>query len=158
MSGIAASGIRQITTIENEYPFLAYVEEAGGPTGLGARGELAVFVSGFPTPALVEFFVGVVRRSPAVRFRHWGDADVGGIRIWLVLREALGCPIPLYRTTAEWLETEASSERTTAFLSKDELRSLDSLRARVRALEADDVVFLIDAMQKHGVKIEQERV
>ncbi len=158
VGGIAASGITQITTIENEYPFLAYVEEAGGPAGLGARGELAVFVSGFPTPALVEFLVGVVRRSPAVRFRHWGDADVGGIRIWLLLREALGYPIALYRTTADWLETEASSERTTAFLSKDELRSLDSLRGRVRALKADDVVALIDAMQKHRIKIEQERV
>jgi len=158
VSGIAASGITQVTTIENEYPFLAYVEEAGGPAGLGARGELAVFVSGFPTPALVEFLAGVVRRSPSVRFRHWGDADVGGIRIWLVLREALACPVALYRTTAEWLDTEASSERTTAFLSKDELRGLDSLRARVRALDANDVVVLIDAMQKHGVKIEQERV
>jgi Wadjet anti plasmid transformation system JetA-like protein len=158
VSGIAASGITLITTIENEYPFIAYVEEAGGPTGLGARGELAVFVSGFPTPAIVEFLVGVVRQSPAVLFRHWGDADVGGIRIWLLLREALGCPIALYRTTGDWVEREANSGRTTALLSKDELRTLNSLRARVRALDADDVLVLIDALQKHGIKIEQERV
>ena len=49
VDGLVSAGIQQVTTIENEYPFLSYVEEAGGPAGLASRGEVAVFTAGFPT-------------------------------------------------------------------------------------------------------------
>ena len=65
----------QITTVENEFPFLAYVEEAGGPTGLGDRDEIAVYVAGFPAPVLIDTLAAIAARKPGLRFQHWGDAD-----------------------------------------------------------------------------------
>jgi Wadjet anti plasmid transformation system JetA-like protein len=88
-----------VTTIENAYPFLSYIEEADGPAGLAARGEVAVYTAGFPTPRLV---TALVQKSNAV-FQHWGDADVGGLRIWYFLRSRLGYPLMLLRTTARWV-------------------------------------------------------
>lgn len=55
---VLAAGVTQVTTIENEFPFLSYVAESGGPTGLGAAGEIAVYTAGFPAPALVASAVG----------------------------------------------------------------------------------------------------
>jgi hypothetical protein len=49
-SSAVVAGVSSITTIENEFPFLAYVEEAGGPTELAKRRELVVYVAGFPGP------------------------------------------------------------------------------------------------------------
>src|SRR5208337_60807 len=37
---------------------------------------------------------------------HWGDADVGGLRIWWFLRCRLQRPVSLFRTTAAWIESE----------------------------------------------------
>jgi hypothetical protein len=76
------------TTIENEYPFLSYVEEAGGPCNLGVRGEVAVYTVGFPTPGLMAALAELGGRIGDVEFRHWGDADVGGRRIWWFLSGA----------------------------------------------------------------------
>ena len=96
-----------MTTIENEYPFLSYREQADGPGGLAARGEVAVYTAGFPTPRLVTALVQLAQKSNAT-FQHWGDADVGGLRIWYFLRSRLGCPLMLLRTTADWVASESS--------------------------------------------------
>jgi Uncharacterized protein conserved in bacteria C-term(DUF2220) len=100
--------VGRITTIENEYPFLSYIEDAGGPAGLTSRDEVAVYTAGFPTPRLVATLASLAARSGAA-FQHWGDADVGGLRIWWFLRSRLACPLTLVRTTAEWVAAEASS-------------------------------------------------
>ena len=65
MDAVVSSGIRCVTTIENEYPFLSYIEQAGGPAGLSRRGEMAVYTAGFPTPRLVAALTDLARRSGA---------------------------------------------------------------------------------------------
>lgn len=158
IDGLVAAGVRQVTTIENEYPFLSYVEESGGPAGLGARGEVAVYTAGFPTPALVDALAGLAERARGVVFRHWGDADVGGIRIWWFLRSRLGRPVELFRTTAEWVETEAARGGGRA-ISAAERRALERLGGELAKVEGEDVVAsreVIAAMLGSGVKLEQE--
>src|SRR5207245_1700663 len=108
VEALVAASVTHITTIENEYPFLSYIEEAGGPAGLASRGEFAVYTAGFPTPRLVTTLTALAARSGAA-FQHWGDADVGGLRIWWFLRSRLASPLTLMRTTAEWVAAEASS-------------------------------------------------
>jgi hypothetical protein len=161
VDGLASSSIEGVTTIENEFPFLAYVEDAGGPEGLGARGEVAVYTAGFPVPVLVESLAEIVRRDPAKRLQHWGDADAGGLRIWWLLRERLDHPIALFRTTPVWLEREARQGGTPLDdVDRAALRRLRKQLVTAPAAGCADVreaVGLIDALLALGVKVEQER-
>ena len=159
IDGLKERGVRLVTTVENEYPFLSYVEESGGPRGLGARNEVAVYVAGFPTPALLAT-LAAIGSVDGVEFRHWGDADVGGLRIWWTLRRAIRRPVGLFRTTSEWVERE--SRRGGTPLGAAERRALRAQAARLRALADDaldvcDAVMLIDALLRLGIKLEQER-
>src|SRR5439155_9714075 len=102
VESLVRARLEVIATVENEYPFLNYVEEAGGPAGVGARGEVVVYTAGFPTPALMSMLARLSERAPSLVFRHWGDADVGGVRIWSLLRSRLGRSVELFRTTPQW--------------------------------------------------------
>lgn len=158
VDAVANSGVRLVTTIENEFPFLSYVEEAGGPRGIGARGELAVYTAGFPTPALIAALAELSRRLGEAEFRHWGDADVGGLRIWWFLRGRLNRPVSLFRTNAEWVESEAS--QGSRRLSTDELDALRRLKSQLNEAEGDDIrsaIELIDKLLELQIRIEQER-
>jgi len=151
-----------MTTIENETPFLAYVEEAGGPAGLGDRGELAVYTAGFPDPTLLDALATIAARKPSVEFRHWGDADLGGLRIWWLIRTRLGCPVALYRTRAEWLEATVARGGAQA-LEDGERAGLARLRRQLEAspwagaADLGDAVELIAMLVRLGRKAEQER-
>jgi hypothetical protein len=158
VAALVNSGVRWITTIENEYPFLSYVEEAGGPQKLGARGEVAVYTAGFPTPALMTALVDLSERVGDANFRHWGDADVGGLRIWWFLRCRLQRPVSLFRTTAQWVESEASQGGRR--FSASEIESLQRLKSQLNAAIGDDIrsaTELIDKMLEIQIRIEQER-
>jgi hypothetical protein len=157
VDGLVAAGVQRVTTIENEYPFLSYIEQAEGPAGLASRGEVAVYTAGFPTPRLVTALAQLARRSHAV-FQHWGDADVGGLRIWYFLRSRLACPLALVRTTAAWVASESVSGGRP--LSSTERHALVRMRQELNEAEGPDVdsaCALIDALLDHGVKLEQER-
>jgi hypothetical protein len=158
IEAVLKSGVRTLTTVENEYPFLSYIEEAGGPIALGARGELVVYTAGFPTPALMNMLALLSRRFDDISFRHWGDADVGGIRIWWLLRQRLGRPIELFRTTADWVEAEIAAGARS--LSGSEKHGLRRLQTDVESASGRDIAGvrdLIDVLLKRGIKLEQER-
>jgi hypothetical protein len=158
VESLADSRVRVITTIENEYPFLSYVEEAGGPRNLGTRGEVAVYTAGFPTPALVGALMALSERAQNAEFRHWGDADVGGLRIWWFLRCRLGRPVSLFRTNAQWLESERP--RGGRRLSASEIEGLQRLKLQLNRVTGEDIESaseLIDKMLEIQIRIEQER-
>lgn len=158
VNAIVDAGVQQVTTIENEYPFLSYVEESGGPEGLGERHEIALYTAGFPTPSLVGTLASLAGRAPGISFRHWGDADVGGIRIWWFLRSRLQRSLGFFRTTAEWVTAEG--KRGGRPLSGAERGALARLKAEIEPVEGDDVAMargVISALLEGGVKLEQER-
>jgi hypothetical protein len=157
VDALVSSGVQCVTTIENEYPFLSYIEQADGPAGLAARGEVAVYTAGFPTPRLVTALTQLARKSKA-EFQHWGDADVGGLRIWCFLRSRLACPLALVRTTAEWVGAESSSGgRPLSSIERHALARIRRELADAEGADVDSVRALIDALLDHGVKLEQER-
>ncbi len=160
VAGIAATEVTTITTIENESPFLAYVEEAGGPLALSRRGELVMYIAGFPTPTVQGALSQLASRRADLRFRHWGDADVGGLRIWWFVRRLVGREVGLYRTTAEWVRTAA--EREAKLLSPAERAALVKIRGELdrepgTPADVQDARELIDALLDLGMKFEQER-
>ncbi len=151
-----------ITTIENEFPYFAYVEDAGGPAGLGARGEIAVYTAGFPTPVLSDALAALARRNPGLRFRHWGDADAGGLRIWWLLRTRLDRPVTLMRTTADWVRDALAAGGGMPLESSDRaaLRRLRTPLTTGPWAAADDVraaLAVLDTLLTLGMKLEQER-
>ncbi len=158
--GVACASPRWITTIENEFPFLSYVLESGGPEALGQRGELVVYTAGFPSEALLQALCEVSHRAPATTFRHWGDADGGGMRIWWFIRCRLGRVVELFRTTAQWLEGEASRGRE---VDSRERRGLQSLAREIMEHPSSSepdlraAQDLIEALLRVGRKVEQER-
>jgi Wadjet anti plasmid transformation system JetA-like protein len=158
IEAVLNSGVQIVTTVENEYPFLSYVEEAGGPVALGRRGELVLYTAGFPTPALANALALLSMRCCSISFRHWGDADVGGVRIWWFLRQRLRRSIELFRTTAAWVEAEMAGGGRR--LSESEKHGLRRLQEELEELSDTDIVGvrqLIDVLLKHGIKLEQER-
>lgn len=160
VAGAAERPTAVLTTIENEYPFLSYVEESGGPRALGERGELVVYTGGFPTPVLSESLARLASRSPDLAFRHWGDADLGGLRIWWHLRGRVARPVSMFRTTATWVHAEAAA-RGRPFPSGERAaleRLLRDFRSRI-ALGPDiqQALELGTAVIASGRKVEQER-
>lgn len=158
IDALVQANVHQVTTIENEYPFLAYVEESGGPSGLGARGEVAVYTGGFPTPSLIGTLEKLVERATHLSWRHWGDADVGGLRIWWFLRSRLQRPISHFRTMPEWISAEAP--RGGKPLSNGERAALIRLRTELETVQGEDIGTakeVIIALLACGVKLEQER-
>jgi Uncharacterized protein conserved in bacteria C-term(DUF2220) len=122
------------------------------------RGELVVYTAGFPTPALMSVLALLGRRSGDISFRHWGDADVGGIRIWWLLRQRLGRSIELFRTTAAWVEGEIAGGGR--LLSGSEKHGLRRLQTEFESASGSDIFGvrdLIGVLLKHGIKLEQER-
>lgn len=153
----AASGVACITTVENEFPFLSYVEEVGGAAGLAHRREMVVYVAGFPAPWLTTLLAEVQQRTGA-RLRHWGDADVGGLLIWRLLRTRVGAPIELFRTIGAWVREQAGLGGQS--LTSRERAALHGLHEDFSARPEPDFVqatALARAILDAGVKLEQER-
>lgn len=162
VEGVVQSGVRRLTTIENEVPFLSYVEERGGPLGLGQDGELVVYTAGFSPPALVQMLADVGRARPELEVRHYGDADLGGLRIWWYLRQRLDRPVLLFRADRAWLEAELAVRAGTP-LGARERAGLERLRrdldrgSQCLAPDVKQVLDLLDGILAHGMKLEQER-
>ena len=118
---------------------------------------MAVYTAGFPTPRLVTALVQLAQKSNAA-FQHWGDADVGGLRIWYFLRSRLGCPLMLLRTTADWVASESSfGGRPLSPLERHALARMRQELADTEGADVDSARALIDSLLEHGVKLEQER-
>ena len=156
--GVGRSGLRVVTTVENEFPFHEYVRQREGPAGLRSEGELVVYVGGFPPPYVLDFLAGLVAAEPAATFRHWGDADVGGVSIWWLIRERLNRPVHLFRTTAVWIDS--ATEQTSRLLTPADRAALVRLRARLTGeTNAPDLIearALIEILLARGIKPEQE--
>jgi hypothetical protein len=146
-----------VTTVENEVPFIGYVESCGGAVGLGAQRELVVYVAGFPAPWTTTFLAALRTARSSIAFRHWGDADLGGLRIWWFLRQRLGTSLQLFRTTAAWVEKNSGRSRSLRRQERGALARFRDDLAKLEAQDARDAHALADVLVRRGIKIEQER-
>ena len=80
---VAACSARAILTIENATSFSEFASVRPATA-------LAIFTGGFASPAIVTLLKEIRALNPALFFFHWGDLDVGGLRILAHLKSQLG--------------------------------------------------------------------
>lgn len=87
----------RLLTVENLVPFEEEIRQ-----GLPER-TLAVWTGGFPSLLERDLLIRFVGAG-IERVDHWGDLDVGGIRILEHLRRILPCPVHAFRMEPELLD------------------------------------------------------
>ena len=124
-----------------------------GASGIsGERGEgvsadtLVVHTGGFPH-SLERTFLQRVVEAGVERVDHWGDLDVGGMRILRHLSAILPCPVSPWRMEPALLEQLPTRPLTA--------RDREALVLWLADLEAP-LRELAEAMLSKGVKVEQE--
>lgn len=135
---------RQVLTIENATSFSELA-------AIGPEMTLLVFTSGFASPAILTLLRTLQRAHPYLKFFHWGDIDVGGLRILEHLRRHISPILPLGMDTTIFQEHLAFGQT----LTKEELNGLRKLRDHT---SIKDCVPLIEMMIFAGKKLEQEAV
>jgi len=133
-------GACRIRTVEN---LVAFEEEArrGVPTDT-----ILVYTGGFPSTLERTFLTRLVERG-VDHVEHWGDLDVGGLRILRHLAAILPCPVRPWRMEPELLGRLPGRPLTP--------RDRDALAAWVADPEAP-LRDLAEAILACGVKVEQE--
>lgn len=110
---------------------------------------LAIYSGGFPHPMLLTFLQKLRATSPPPPLYHWGDIDLGGLRILLHLRQQLG-KVHSLAMNARVLHAAQAHTRP---LSSSEYSQLSLL---VQEPLLADCGELIAAMLRHNQKLEQE--
>jgi Uncharacterized protein conserved in bacteria C-term(DUF2220) len=129
------SKAKRILTIENQTSFESLV-------ALRSADTLLVFSGGFASPAVISLL-----RSLSLPLYHWGDIDVGGLRILAHLRGQLGVVEAVFMDSLV-LENNA----TVLSLSEKERENLAVLREEPLLVDCQG---LINTMLERG-KLEQE--
>jgi hypothetical protein len=133
-----------VVTVENSTSFSEFV--TAKPASI-----LAIYTGGFASPALIGMLRKIRAGRPELPFFHWGDLDVGGLRILAHLRKSLGEVEPLAMDGAV---CDLYLKRSQP-LNANEREGLTQLRAESLLL---DCVELIDHLLKTDRKLEQEAV
>ncbi|MFO0750333.1 MAG: DUF2220 family protein [Myxococcota bacterium] len=131
---------RELLTVENLVAFEEEVRRGLEP------GVVAVFVGGFPAGIVRDLLMRLCAAGIA-RVRHWGDLDLGGLRILRHLADILPVPVAPYRMQPELLDVLPTRPLT----ARD--------RAGLEAWLTDPAAPARDlaaAMLARGVKAEQE--
>jgi hypothetical protein len=133
-----------VVTVENSTSFSEFI--TAKPASM-----LAIYTGGFAGPAVVGMLSKIRAARPELPFFHWGDLDVGGLRILAHLRKNLGEVEPLAIDVAV---CDLYLKRSQP-LNANEREGLMQLRAESLL---NDCVELIDHMLKIDRKLEQEAV
>jgi hypothetical protein len=129
------SKAKRVLTVENQTSF-------EGLAALRPPETLLVFSGGFASPAVISLL-----RSLSLPLYHWGDIDVGGLRILAHLRSQLGTVQTVLMDSAT-----LEKQRSLLALSEKERETLAVLREEPLLVECQT---LIDTMLERG-KLEQE--
>lgn len=139
---VAISGVRKIVLIENKanYESMEYREDV-----------LYIFCHGFFTPKELRFLGKLTQISDeGMEYLHWGDMDLGGIRIYLYNKKKLFPRLnPAYMDRHTYETALAAGAGIPAEYSK--LKKLS-------VMEVGNLKELKECILKYKMEIEQERV
>lgn len=137
------SACTEIITIENLTSFHSMITRQ--PQAL------LIYTGGFASPSLCQFLGKLAMALPTLAWYHWGDYDVGGLRILAHLRQYVA-KIQLWRPDPAIFQRVAN---TTQPLNQKERQALTELQHHPRL---DDCQDLIVAMLEQNIKLEQEQL
>lgn len=139
---IAGCPARAILTIENLTSYHEFLLRR--PSHL-----LVMYSGGFPHPTLLTFLLKLRAACPALPLYHWGDIDLGGLRILLHLRQQIG--------TVHFLAMHprvlVSAQARTRPMSANERSQLCLLTQEPLLADCSE---LLEAMLNQNHKLEQE--
>ena len=136
----ALPSVKKVIVIENKanYEDMQYRDDT-----------LFVYCHGFFSPKETEFLRKITDVAvPGIQYLHWGDMDLGGIRIFLYNRKQIFPELRPYRMNREEFE-RALSEGAGISLKKDKRENLEKMDAG----ELEDLKMCI---LETGKEIEQE--
>lgn len=139
---VSAGGVRKIVLIENKanYESMDYRADT-----------LYIFCHGFFAPKELRFLGRVAEiAGEGVEYLHWGDMDLGGIRIFLYNQKKL---FPGLKPRYMDAETYEAALAAGAGLPVEQ-----SKMEKLAVLEAGALQELKECIMKHGMEIEQERL
>lgn len=141
---IATCSARMIISVENATSFSELL--AIRPPDM-----LALYSGGFASPAVIGLLRAIHMCRPELPLFHWGDIDVGGLRILAHLRSQLGV-IGCVAMDGATLTAHRGGARPLATSEREALVALKSHPALADCAE------LINMILQEGVKLEQESI
>jgi hypothetical protein len=112
---------------------------------------LAIYTGGFASPTVIALLRAVRAKRPDLPFFHWGDIDVGGLRILAHLRKNVGEIRPLAMDVAAFDQYRRRAQS----LSGNERRGLMQLRDHPSLADCQQ---LIERLLETNEKLEQEAI
>ena len=137
---IAVPGIRHIILVENKanYESMDFREDT-----------LYIYCHGFFSPKELKFLGALTEITGGnTEYLHWGDMDLGGIRIFLYNQRKLFPGLKPYRMDASAYET-AIAQGTGIPMKKEK-------KEKLQRLDAGDLDGLKECILETGMEIEQE--
>jgi hypothetical protein len=141
---VVACPARAVVTIENATSFSEFV--AVRPNNV-----LAIFTSGFASPTIITLLKGIGAANPMLSFFHWGDLDVGGLRILAHLRSQIGNVTPLAMDADTFNQFQTHAQK----LNAKERDALMQLQAHPGLTDGAEIIQRLIATNR---KLEQEAV
>ena len=136
------SKFNKVITIENLTSFYEYKDDDA----------LIIYLAGFHNHTKRMLLKKIYSKYPNVKYYHFGDIDIGGLRIFNHLVESTGIPfIPLKMSVKE-LKDESNNLKE---LTLNDKKSLDLMLTDNRYIMFIDVM---KYMKEHNVKLEQENL
>lgn len=141
---VVACSAQMIVTVENATSFNELL--AVRPPNLHV-----LYSGGFASPAVIGLLRAIRTRHPKLPLFHWGDIDVGGLRILAHLRGQLGA-LGCVAMDAATLTSYRAKARP---LSPSERKALVALNGHPALA---DCALLVNTMLRFDIKLEQEAV
>lgn len=142
---------RRIVTIENLTSYHQWINHDAGRR----EAELVLYTGGFPHRTMQSFLrklAGSLATDERVDVLHWGDIDLGGIRIFEYLREQF---FPTLQPMLMNVETLLRYESSAAAISPAYARKLAEAMADTRLASWQPV---LQIMRERGIRLEQESI
>lgn len=137
---VPEENIKAVITIENLTVFNRF-EQAGA---------LLIYLGGYHNTARRKLLLTIYKQYPHIPFYHWGDIDVGGIRIFNDLVYKTQIPfMPLYMEKPTLVKYEAYTKSLTTYDRKN-------LEKMLKQVEFKMFYEVINYMLEKNIKLEQE--
>lgn len=139
----------EVVTIENKASYREFCDQ------MDLRKTTAVYLGGFPGPAkrtfLNKLYSFAHEHQLCIKFRHWGDIDLGGFRIFVATKQAVPTLEPFLMDKETLLKYKNHGQRLTK-----------AYRRKLTALLKDESYQLfwdtIEEMLAEDIRLEQEAV